>query len=92
MAVGIIYSRLVVLWLTPNKGTNATGFNALPAGMYNGITQNYIDLYGFTSWWASDVGGANGQATSFYLTYNCDVLRKQTMDKVDGLSVRCVMD
>jgi uncharacterized protein (TIGR02145 family) len=36
------------LWLSPNSGTNATGFNALPAGTFSGATDRFIDLYGFT--------------------------------------------
>jgi len=51
----------------------------------------YQDLYGFAGWWASDTpAGAN--AYYYYLTYYCDELRKDLKKKVNGLSVRCVME
>ena len=79
-------------WLN-SKGTNDYGFDARPAGWYNGATQRFEDLYAFTGWWASDeVVSHNSLANYFYLTYYCDIILKEVQSKENGLSVRCVID
>ena len=76
-------------WLIP--GTNNTGFNSLPAGRYNSVINRFVDLYGFTGYWASDdTGTQNGHA--FILNYYCDTPESFEILKSDGLSVRCLMD
>ena len=77
-------------WINAN-GTNATGFDARPAGKFNGITNRFEDLYGFTGWWSCDAA-PNEQAYDFYLIYYCEMISEQTMNKNNGLSVRCVQD
>jgi len=77
-------------WIVPG-GTNATGFNALPAGKYSSAIDRFIDMYGFTGYWASDAdSGLN--APYYSLTYYCSDLKSEETLKADGLSVRCVMD
>jgi uncharacterized protein (TIGR02145 family) len=76
-----------------NSGTDNYGFDARPAGWYNGATERFEDLYGFTGWWASDDDVVNNLfARYFYLSYYCDIIREKTTSKADGLSVRCVMN
>ena len=84
--------RSTELWLDPlGNGNGETGFNAIPAGWYNGTINRYQDLYGFAGWWASDAPfGTN--AYSFYLTYYCNDLMLKINKKIDAMSVRCVMD
>jgi uncharacterized protein (TIGR02145 family) len=84
--------RSTELWLDPlGNGNGETGFNAIPAGWYNGTINRYQDLYGFAGWWASDAPfGTN--AYSFYLTYYCNDLMFKINKKIDAMSVRCVMD
>jgi uncharacterized protein (TIGR02145 family) len=78
-------------WLNP--GTDDYGFDARPAGWFNGATQRFEDLYGFTGWWASDDNVANNQfADYFYLAYYCSVISKDNIAKGTGLSVRCVLE
>jgi len=48
-------------------------------------------MYGFAGWWASNTP-AGENAYYFYLTYYCDDLRSDLTRKMDGLSVRCVME
>ena len=73
------------------QGTNATGFDARPAGWFNGVTNRYEDMYGFAGWWASDAA-PHAQAYHFYLTYYCELIREDVIGKTNGLSVRCVLD
>ena len=78
-------------WLIPpGAGTNDYGFDARPAGWYNSALNRYQDLYGFAGWWASDADGVT--ASAFYISYYCSKVEKEIKTKVDGLSVRCVMD
>jgi len=76
-------------WLTP--GNDLYGFDARPAGMYDGATDKFINLYGFTGWWAHDTD-IDQYAYYFYLTYYCNNVQPQKTLKSDGLSVRCIMD
>jgi len=77
-------------WLNA-QGTNAIKFDAVPAGRYDANTYMFKRLYGYSGFWASDV--TSGQfAHSFYLTYYCNTMLETTMNKADGLSVRCVLD
>jgi uncharacterized protein (TIGR02145 family) len=78
-------------WSKP--GTDDFGFDARPAGWYNGAKGRFEGLYATTNWWASDdVVGNNQLAHYFYLAYYCNIIREETMAKGMGLSVRCVME
>jgi uncharacterized protein (TIGR02145 family) len=80
-------------WLDPpGSGTDVYGFNAFPAGWFDGVPDKYKDLYGFTGWWASDDNGTSTTASYFYLSYYCNVIRSTVLHKTDRLSVRCVMN
>jgi len=76
-------------WLVP--GTNVTGFDARPAGKYSGELDKFVDLYGFTSYWASN-SNPSLYANSLTFLYYCDYVEEKPILKSDGLSVRCVED
>jgi uncharacterized protein (TIGR02145 family) len=76
-------------WLTP--GNDLFGFNALPAGKYSGAIDRFIDMYGFTGYWASDAE-PNQYAHYYTINYYCSDVKNETTIKTDGLSVRCIMD
>jgi uncharacterized protein (TIGR02145 family) len=80
------------LWLEPNNNTNLTGFNSLPAGMYDGSVDRFKDLFGFTAYWSGDLYSDDLHIYYFYVTYYCDIILESIMDKANGLSVRCVLD
>ena len=83
--------KSIQYWLEP--GNNKTEFNSLPAGMYNGNTQKYQDLYGFTGYWSSDVDvDVNVFAFYYSLNYYCDIGNSIKSNKTDAFSVRCVMN
>ncbi|MCL2290435.1 MAG: hypothetical protein FWC34_07010 [Bacteroidetes bacterium] len=76
-------------WLTP--GSDAYGFDSRPAGRYDSATGRFVDLYGFTGYWASDtLPGQNSYA--FMINYYCSEPEIITILGTDGLSVRCVID
>lgn len=75
-----------------SNGTNSSGFNALPTGyrLNNGIFF-YKGSFGY--WWTStsDTSDPNN-ALYRDLSYNKSKLGKNTNDKKNGLSVRCIKD
>jgi uncharacterized protein (TIGR02145 family) len=80
-------------WLDPpGSGTDEFGFDARPAGWYNGTIGRFVDMYGFAGWWASNDVPGTETSNSFIITYYCTQVEKQIKKKIDGLSVRCVMD
>jgi uncharacterized protein (TIGR02145 family) len=81
-------------WLNPpGPGTDDYGFDARPAGWYNGATNRFEELYGFAGWWASDVADPGSlSAHHATVTYYCNHTRNLVMRKHNGLSVRCVLE
>jgi uncharacterized protein (TIGR02145 family) len=81
-----------VHWNAGNKGTNASGFTALPGGhcTKNGIFENIGDI-GF--WWSSteDIDH-NSSAWGRYLFYGLSGVDRSNESITDGLSVRCLKD
>ena len=82
--------KSVNYWLIP--GTNATGFNALPAGLYNGAIDRFEDMYGSTGWWTSASDINNLSAFYHFISYYCQDVKMFDALKTDGLSVRCILD
>lgn len=74
-------------WLNP--GTDDYGFDIRPAGRYSGAIDKFVDLYGFTGFWAAD-SEANQYVHYFSISYYCNVPKEFKILKSDGLSVRCV--
>lgn len=78
-------------WIVPG-GTNATTFDARPAGWYNSIKDRFEDLYGYTGWWSSDQNSGTTTSSYFEIAYYCETPQIKTKVSADALSVRCVMD
>ena len=71
--------------------TNATGFSAMPAGLFNSTTQQFEGLFTETDFWTAD-NCEDGSHSVMQLAYFCDVpLTPNRLDD-DRLSVRCVYD
>ena len=78
-------------WVNPGK--DKYGFDARPAGWYNGAIDQFVDLYGYAGWWSSTDPDLNWEAASHYtITYYCSIIYKDIHSKGNGLSVRCVWD
>jgi uncharacterized protein (TIGR02145 family) len=79
-------------WLSPlGPGNDLYGFDALPAGWYNGGLNRYQDMYGFAGWWACDAP-LGSTANYFSFSYYCNDIQVGIKNRVDGLSVRCIME
>ena len=79
-------------WLSPlGSGSDIYNFDALPAGWYNGELNRYQDMYGFAGWWACDAPSGS-TASYFSFSYYCNNAQTGVKSRVDGLSVRCVME
>jgi uncharacterized protein (TIGR02145 family) len=78
------------LWNTPNgQATNSSGFSGLPGGcrFING-TFNYIGSFGY--WWSSSEANTTN-AWVRDLDYASGYANRGSDNKVDGLSVRCLV-
>ena len=78
-------------WTAPNTGAdNSSGFAGLPGGIRNNDgTFNTVGDAGF--WWSStEVDAAS--AWSRFLYYNYGSINRFSLNKQDGLSVRCLRD
>ena len=80
--------RSVSYWIDGGN-TNATGFNALPAGYYNGNSNSFYHLMGETYFWIGEETPGN-TAPAFSLMFGCADALFTTMQKNFGLSVRCI--
>lgn len=79
-------------WANDSQGTNASGFNGLPAGKYNDYEAwSYSELYEFARWWSSSsecynagwILGLNSLGYGIFVEPN---------GVQQGYSVRCIMD
>ena len=78
-------------WETPNiSATNASGFHALPKGMY-GVNGSYNNIGKNAYWWSSTEHGVSS-AWGREIGFNESGLFAGHGDKRDGLSVRCMKD
>ena len=73
-------------------GNNATGFSALPAGMYNGATQQYERMTLDAYFWATEIIHGEVHVTSYRMQYDCDDIQRVDIDSGYGISVRCVKE
>jgi uncharacterized protein (TIGR02145 family) len=80
-------------WLSPNHNTNSTTFNSHGAGIFNGTLQRFEQLFGYTAYWAfDDIQPDSPTAPGVVLRYHCNHGEMLPISKVDGISVRCIMD
>lgn len=75
------------LWLTP--GNNSTGFNALPAGLFNASTHHFENMLGHAYYWSSVRTSSSGCMVCSLL-FGCHTPFIDEVFKGNGLSVRCV--
>ena len=76
-----------------SQNTNATGFTALPAGMFNDVLNRFEGLGTQTDWWTDNGGNASGTTvTVTEINYYCDRPEEKQMNVRNAISVRCVED
>lgn len=83
-------------WLENNKGNNASGFNALPAGCFSIADEQYEELGKVTYWWSTKSGStAPAAQTVAAWVWTVDFWALNSFDHADfykgnGFSVRCL--
>ena len=88
--VNLTNLRSVNYWLF-NPGTNTTGYDLRPAGMYNFATSRYEDLHGYAYLW-SVTSISSVEAHCHMADCNCYMLVDLIYNKNNAFSVRCVKD
>ena len=80
-------------WLTAGgsgAGTNATGFNAEPGGLYNCETGRFEDMGTTSYYWSCHP--VYDMSTGAMIAYVCEKLQKtDPVSRCNGFSVRCVL-
>ena len=82
-------------WEDEGNGTNASGFNGLPAGARFDDIGNFAFAGQFGGWWSSsqlEDSGATENAWARFLSSTSNVVTRDYRSKNDGWSVRCVQD
>lgn len=81
------------LWLDPNKGaTNESGFTGLP-GSLRYIDGSFYDINRLGFWWTSTPSSSNeSKVWCRVLDYGTAEINRNNLEKVCGLSVRCIKD
>lgn len=83
--------RSPLYWL-PSGGSNTTGFTALPAGRYNGISHRYEGLRGETYFWSTAGVGSSASISVFMLLLDCQIFIETNIYEGLGYSVRCIKE
>ena len=73
------------------SSNNATGFSAVPAGLYAPNTQRVANVNEFATFWTSSQTD-NNNAIRISISYADATVSYQSMNKAVGYSVRCVRD
>ena len=89
-AVDLTTLRSTNYWFF-NPGTNTTGFDLRPAGMYNFATSRYEDLRGNAYLW-SVTGTSDVEAHCFMADCHCYMFVDLILHKQNAASVRCVKE
>lgn len=75
------------------NGDNASGFNALPAGFYDGTFSEYEqEKYAAAFWANSNLDNDNTYSQAFILEYDDESAKQSTYRQRSRLSVRCISD
>ena len=80
------------LWINGTGGHNSTGFTALPAGFYNGLTQRFENLLGDTRFWSTRNDFRFESSLSFWITYYCEEVMTPRSNPSDRYSIRCILE
>ena len=73
------------------SGNNDSGFSALLAGIRDDLIGSFFSL-GYGTYFWSSTEGSSSSAYYMYMSLNNDNVSFNSLNKVDGFSVRCVKD
>ena len=77
-------------WLCDN-GTNSTGFDMRPSGLYDISTERYEKLHTNAYFWSMNAAGES-EASCYMAECYCGVFVNLIRNKLNAFSVRCVKD
>ncbi len=85
----------IIHWASPNAGAdNSSGFSGLPGGsrsLWGSSYYGYIGIMGY--WWSANESSTDPLKANMRVLYNdISSFGRDSGHKVDGYSVRCVMD
>jgi uncharacterized protein (TIGR02145 family) len=93
IAGGKMKSSGLQYWNTPNLGaTNESGFSALPGGLRNGISLNFVYKGRYCFFWSSTEFSPDKLWKRILDKSDSNIIRDEPGHKRDGYSVRCVRD
>lgn len=79
-------------WKEKNKGTNVSGFSALPCGMFNGEVCSPI-FFETVQWWSSTIAQESNHIISFSIEpESFKEIMQVEVSNYFGLAIRCVKD
>jgi uncharacterized protein (TIGR02145 family) len=80
-------------WISPNNGTNSSGFSALPGGSWDSITNEYYSLhYNGSFYTATSLGQYNNIPIYRLLSFGMTKIWREETLKSTSFSIRCVKD
>lgn len=77
-------------WVSPNSGTNSSGFTAIPAGL-RGTDGRFYNIYSAGVWWTGTEKNTD-YAWGRTMQTSTSTISRFDQDKKGGYSVRCVKD
>ncbi len=79
-------------WRSPNAGaTNESNFTALPGGIRN-VNGSFKAIGDDGYWWSATEAGSTGKVWYRNMNYNNEGVVRVGNNKINGHSVRCIMD
>ena len=77
-------------WNNNGNGTNETGFNMLPSGIFKHVNGNFLGIGDISSFWSSTSLGVKAYHT--YVISRENTFSTVKDDQDNGYSVRCIKD
>jgi len=78
-------------WISPNVGTNESGFTGLPGGLRHSIGGAFESIGTGADWWSA-TESSTSSAWNFGTVNNWENIARDNDVKQVGLSVRCIKD
>lgn len=88
--VANLKSTNTTVWLPGMSGTDATGFTAVAAGYYMGVSPYYYDILGEAFFWTCEGAPTEAKGKCCSITLTCPTLLFNNVESGKGFSIRCV--
>lgn len=91
-AHGTTALRVADYWINGTGGNNSSGFSALPAGFFNGLSHQYENLMGETRFWSTGNQGSDSMPSCISLHFFCSDVQATASPNINGYSIRCILE